>query len=43
VQPGLGLHALRGAKACFPGVGALAGWDMPIHTVINKHPISSQL
>ena len=35
VQPGYGLSALRGAKACFPGVGALAGWVMPIHVVSN--------
>lgn len=33
VQPGYGLSALRGTKACFPGVGALAGWVMPIHVV----------
>ncbi|KAL0811384.1 hypothetical protein ABMA28_009793 [Loxostege sticticalis] len=36
VQPGSGLHALRGAKACFPGVGALAGWVMPIHVLMQE-------
>ncbi|XP_050683474.1 melanotransferrin isoform X1 [Leptidea sinapis] len=36
VQRGTGLSALRGAKACFPGVGALAGWVMPIHTLIRE-------
>ena len=24
------MEDLRGAKACFPGVGSLAGWTMPI-------------
>lgn len=37
VQAGTGLHGLRGAKACFPGVGSLAGWVMPIHTVSLFH------
>ncbi|XP_050357433.1 melanotransferrin [Nymphalis io] len=36
VQPGMGLHGLRGAKACFPGVGSLAGWVMPIHTLMKE-------
>ncbi|XP_047539864.1 melanotransferrin [Vanessa atalanta] len=36
VQPGMGLHGLRGAKACFPGVGSLAGWVMPIHTLMRE-------
>lgn len=36
IQPGYGLHALRGAKACFPGVGALAGWVMPIHVLMQE-------
>ncbi|CAH0401632.1 unnamed protein product [Chilo suppressalis] len=36
LQPGMGLHALRGAKACFPGVGALAGWVMPIHILMQE-------
>ncbi|CAH0597731.1 unnamed protein product [Chrysodeixis includens] len=36
VQPGYGLTALRGAKACFPGVGALAGWVMPIHVLMQE-------
>ncbi|KAG6461060.1 hypothetical protein O3G_MSEX012404 [Manduca sexta] len=35
VQPGVGLHALRGARACFPGVGSLAGWVMPIHVLMQ--------
>lgn len=33
VQQSTGLYALRGVKACFPGVGALAGWVMPLHVV----------
>lgn len=33
VRPGEGLHGLRGAKACFPRVGTLAGWVIPIYTV----------
>ncbi|CAH0721117.1 unnamed protein product, partial [Brenthis ino] len=36
VQAGMGLHGLRGAKACFPGVGSLAGWVMPIHTLMQE-------
>ncbi|XP_052745065.1 melanotransferrin [Bicyclus anynana] len=36
VQPGRGLHGLRGAKACFPGVGSLAGWVMPIHVLMQE-------
>lgn len=36
VQPGTGLYGLRGAKACFPGVGSLAGWVMPIHTLMQE-------
>lgn len=36
LQPGYGLNALRGAKACFPGVGALAGWVMPINVLMHK-------
>ena len=27
------LHDLRGKRACFAGVGLLAGWVMPIHNV----------
>lgn len=27
------LSGLRGKKACFAGVGTLAGWVIPIHTV----------
>ncbi|XP_048486499.1 melanotransferrin isoform X2 [Plutella xylostella] len=30
------LHALRGVRACFPGVGALAGWVMPIHVLMQE-------
>ncbi|XP_024941714.1 melanotransferrin isoform X2 [Cephus cinctus] len=29
------LHNLRGKKACFAGVGTLAGWVMPIHTLMK--------
>ena len=29
------LHKLRGAKACFPKVGSLAGWTMPVHRLIE--------
>ncbi|XP_053619563.1 transferrin 2 [Plodia interpunctella] len=36
VQPGSGLHGLRGAKACFPGVGSLAGWVMPVHILMQE-------
>ncbi|XP_072934834.1 transferrin 2 [Epargyreus clarus] len=36
IQPGMGLHGLRGARACFPGVGSLAGWVMPIHTLMRE-------
>ncbi|GBP40151.1 Lactotransferrin [Eumeta japonica] len=36
VRPGEGLHAMRGAQACFPGVGALAGWVVPIHTLMEE-------
>ncbi|CAH2097003.1 unnamed protein product [Euphydryas editha] len=36
IQPGLGLHGLRGVKACFPGVGSLAGWVMPIHILMKE-------
>ncbi|CAK1541060.1 unnamed protein product [Leptosia nina] len=36
VQPGIGLSGLRGARACFPGVGSLAGWVMPIHVLIKE-------
>ncbi|XP_045780412.1 melanotransferrin isoform X1 [Maniola jurtina] len=36
VQPGGGLYALRGARACFPGVGSLAGWVMPIHVLMRE-------
>ncbi|KAH9643184.1 hypothetical protein HF086_010636 [Spodoptera exigua] len=36
IQPGYGLSGLRGAKACFPGVGALAGWVMPIHVLMQE-------
>ncbi|CAH2244764.1 jg22216, partial [Pararge aegeria aegeria] len=36
VQAGSGLHGLRGARACFPGVGALAGWVMPIHVLMRE-------
>lgn len=27
------MHGLRGKRACFPWVGSLAGWIVPIHTV----------
>lgn len=27
------LKELRGRKACFPEVGSMAGWVLPIHTV----------
>lgn len=27
------LHNLRNRKACFPSVGSLAGWVIPIETV----------
>lgn len=27
------LHDLRGKKACFAGVGTMAGWVIPLHTV----------
>ncbi|XP_049880568.1 melanotransferrin [Pectinophora gossypiella] len=36
VQAGSGLYGLRGARACFPGVGALAGWVMPIHVLMQE-------
>lgn len=36
VQRSTGLLGLRGVKACFPGVGALAGWVMPIHVLIQE-------
>ncbi|XP_045539893.1 melanotransferrin [Papilio machaon] len=36
VQPSTGLHGLRGARACFPGVGALAGWVMPVHILMQE-------
>ncbi|KAJ0170825.1 hypothetical protein K1T71_013597 [Dendrolimus kikuchii] len=36
VQQSTGLYALRGVKACFPGVGALAGWVMPIHVLMQE-------
>ncbi|CAH4037065.1 unnamed protein product [Pieris brassicae] len=36
VQPSGGLYGLRGVKACFPGVGSLAGWVMPIHVLIKE-------
>ncbi|XP_048001639.1 melanotransferrin [Leguminivora glycinivorella] len=36
IQAGTGLYGLRGAKACFPGVGSLAGWVMPIHTLMQE-------
>ncbi|XP_068625478.1 transferrin 2 [Battus philenor] len=36
VQPGNGLYGLRGVKACFPGVGALAGWVMPVHILMRE-------
>ncbi|CAB3258368.1 unnamed protein product [Arctia plantaginis] len=36
LQPGYGLQTLRGVKACFPGVGALAGWMMPIHVLMQN-------
>ncbi|KAI8423112.1 hypothetical protein MSG28_014195 [Choristoneura fumiferana] len=36
IQPGAGLYGLRGARACFPGVGSLAGWVMPIHTLMQE-------
>ncbi|XP_045455298.1 melanotransferrin [Melitaea cinxia] len=36
VHPEIGLHGLRGVKACFPGVGSLAGWVMPIHILMKE-------
>ncbi|KAM3960674.1 transferrin 2 [Aphomia sociella] len=36
IQPGGGLHALRGVKACFSNVGALAGWVMPVHVLMQN-------
>ncbi|KAL4708556.1 hypothetical protein ACJJTC_014164 [Scirpophaga incertulas] len=36
LMPGMGLHGLRGARACFPGVGALSGWVMPIHILMQE-------
>ncbi|XP_033207220.1 melanotransferrin [Belonocnema kinseyi] len=30
------LHDLRGKKACFAGVGTLAGWVMPIHMLMKQ-------
>ncbi|XP_034950389.1 melanotransferrin [Chelonus insularis] len=30
------LHQLRGRKACFAGVGTLAGWVVPIHTLMTR-------
>lgn len=27
------IRQLRGKKTCFPGVGSLAGWIIPIHVV----------
>ncbi|XP_026754449.2 melanotransferrin [Galleria mellonella] len=36
IQPGAGLYALRGVKACFPNVGALAGWVMPVHVLMQE-------
>ncbi|XP_041985577.1 melanotransferrin [Aricia agestis] len=36
VQSYTGLSGLRGAKACFPGVGSLAGWVMPIHILMQE-------
>ncbi|XP_017883178.1 melanotransferrin [Ceratina calcarata] len=30
------LHDLRGKKACFAGLGMLAGWVMPIHTLMRQ-------
>lgn len=36
VAPGSGLHGLRGARACFPRVGTLAGWVIPIHTLMKQ-------
>ncbi|XP_032523244.2 transferrin 2 [Danaus plexippus] len=36
VQPESGLHGLRGARACFPLVGSLAGWVMPIHVLMQE-------
>lgn len=30
------LHDLRGKKACFAGLGMLAGWVMPIHVLMKQ-------
>ncbi|KAB0795605.1 hypothetical protein PPYR_12444 [Photinus pyralis] len=30
------LRGLRGKKACFAGVGTMAGWVVPIHTLMNE-------
>lgn len=30
------IHNLRGKKACFAGVGMLAGWITPIHTLMKE-------
>ncbi|KAK7866940.1 hypothetical protein R5R35_014716 [Gryllus longicercus] len=29
------LHDIRGKKACFAGVGTLAGWVIPVHTLMR--------
>ncbi|CAH2059390.1 unnamed protein product, partial [Iphiclides podalirius] len=36
VQQSTGLYGLRGVKACFPSVGALAGWVMPVHILMRE-------
>lgn len=30
------LRGLRGKKACFAGVGTMAGWVIPVHTLMNE-------
>ncbi|XP_046667052.1 melanotransferrin-like [Homalodisca vitripennis] len=30
------IRQLRGKKVCFPGVGSLAGWTIPIHTLMKS-------
>lgn len=30
------IRQLRGKKACFSGVGSLAGWIIPVHTLMKS-------
>lgn len=36
------MRGLRGKKACFAGVGTMAGWILPIYRVSNKINLSFQ-